>query len=281
MNQAATKRRVARMIRDAKTYPIERLASQPAENRAFYDKQLSAKREVAALSAIKNHAWGYLSNLGAYHVLNDETEKGWQELEQQFYLEALTTYAIGAQTAKSCGDLLLASIAFGNDELAQWMSGLLQTRLAQGITESNWDKRSVPCFAAWLFGRWSKNGDTPTVTGVYQPVVAAWADEAALAEALDAACEFHVAQVLDHDLGVELLSFRAAPFELAAVRAVRQREGLAMPTVGHPLANSTLANIPLGPTGYDPASDSWVQLAMDAAKPAGRLPASWQPQRRV
>lgn len=67
----------------------------------------------------------------------------------------------------------------------------------------------------------------------------------------------------------EFEDMELVPIELAALRVVREAEGLAFPESDHPLLHTPLADIPSKPT-YKPAGDDLLQSWLAAARRENR-----------
>lgn len=277
---AASKRRVSRCLRELAEYPIESLIELEQQRLATYETRRKQGNAVGALTYVQSFAMSTPRNLGFHHVLSGSPVEGWRSLERSWFVEALSTWAMGPPAASDAAELLTHAMIVGDEEVAAWMANLTEGRLGKDADRADdWKGLPYPRFALGLYRRWLGRGTFENVDGVYARVAEAWNSEA-FGEALDAACEYHLEQAMDEQsVRNDFRAYSIAPVELVAIRLVREREGLRMPEVSHPLAHTPLAQMPIGPTGYDPTSDPWVQRAIDVAKPAGLLPNDWEPAR--
>lgn len=95
----------------------------------------------------------------------------------------------------------------------------------------------------------------------YSAIFIHWEAPDELASAIAAACDYHLSRAVE-PRGYEIHEFNRAPFtllpvEILALRSVREKLGLRMPEVDHPLLNSPLVrNLPLTlPSAHDELLD--------------------------
>ena len=119
------------------------------------------------------------------------------------------------------------------------------------------------CHCLWLRADGRIPEDSEVVAcGPYADIFNHWNNPGNLAPAIFAACEYHLQQAVEPK-GYEIHEFNRAPFtllpvEILALRSVRERLGLPMPEVDHPLLTSPLVtNLPrILPEAHDGVLDA-------------------------
>src|SRR5438128_125786 len=122
------------------------------------------------------------------------------------------------------------------------------------VREAYWEQHNVESFSLQLLALSRRESldvgkDLRRGLGVYQPIVDAWTQPSSLANAIQAACDFHCQRIEDKSdkFAAEFRSppFDLVPAEILAVYSVRETLGLDTPRVVHPLFDAPF-NVPAG-----------------------------------
>ena len=189
------------------------------------------------------HAMGP-ARLGMRDVLRGHPA-GWEAIERRVYRSvyegianpfALAGLKVGTRAAYMLylDELDLAKRYLARSEKAEGASRALGKRTHAG--------NFMVVLAARALG--TKKKLVERELGVYEQVLAHWNDAKAFAKAIEAACEYHLTGTGSSDLAGEFEDMELVPIELAAVRGVREKEGLAFPASDHPLLTTPLAGDP-------------------------------------
>ena len=225
--------------------------------------------------------WLYTGRQGASEIL-DGHESGWATLSQALAL-GRTYIAVFAQTwdagvqkssvvmASSAAVMLAHALAIGDDPTADFLAQRLVESVTRGMFGRSWFERSPFCtFIVRLHARLRGHRvELPSPEPrAYDAIWASWdSGGAALADALVAACEHHLASVNDTDAWTAEFAesaFPVFPAEILAVARVRQRLGLTTPPVAHPLMETALAQLP---ASVPPArNDETLDRVLDKAR---------------
>jgi hypothetical protein len=144
------------------------------------------------------------------------------------------------------GCLLAAFIAVDRRDLAAPVADILGGMLSmEGAVDAAYLKhRRFEPFMLWLYGMYSAHVSSPISVeiGVYQQVIDCWADVRGLAKALEKVCDYHMGNIDDAggtwDPEFKHPPFDLLPLEVVAILTVRQRLGLALPDISHPLVSA-------------------------------------------
>lgn len=233
------------------------------------------------VSADFGKAIGRISQLAAWHarrgcVLLGETkaEEGWQELKRSFDYrlwqlrleveQVRITNAKGRQEANPTFapfHLLGMATAFRDWEAQRWVGDNVVTSRNNRLF-GHWMSSARGYFRRYLceiYARSTGGGGFPDDFGPYVSVFFGWNDQQRLADAIYAACDYHVQQI-KADGEFENNPHDIFPSEMVALYRIRERLGLETPAVKHALLETPFANVP-DSIEYEP--DSLVHEAMD------------------
>jgi hypothetical protein len=152
-----------------------------------------------------------------------------------------------------------------DDEAMMWLGERMYRSLADGAF-GKWRLAQFPAFMLGLFDLSQGRQPSVDIANVgekaepYSAVFDAWNDEARLADAIMAMCDYHVAHSEDSDdEHHEFVDypFSIFPAEVHALVDVRRRIGLSTPSVSHPLLEPPLNRVPENiPVLRDPMLDA-------------------------
>jgi hypothetical protein len=203
-----------------------------------------------------------LGRLGMRDVLQGRPE-GWLDIERRLYRGIYRCIANPFGLSGNEIGTKLAYLIFVDDRnrLRQF-TDLAEEGGIRGLCDSTHAGNFMAILAARALGRKApKKRDL----GVYEGLLDAWKKPKAFAAAVEQACEKHLQGMgLTEDIG-EFEDLQLVPIEIAAVRALREKEELEFPEVDHPLLQTPLADIPQRPT-YQPAEDAPLQRYLAAAR---------------
>ena len=211
---------------------------------------------------------GILSNwyliLGTVRVADGNTA-GWTDLSHGMRIDYWHVRLLVEQWGKDPRknkqprmDLLRPSLclamamAFDRREIADWLGKRLADSVQDGAF-GKWGVLKLPLLVLKLHQRHAGQDVKADPIGgdgsrPYVEVFARWDHDEAFAQAIQAICDFHVEQSVDRgDESIGEFSrypFNIVPFEIFAIRNVRRREGLSMPTVSHPLLSPPFGDVP-------------------------------------
>ncbi len=164
---------------------------------------------------------------------------------------------LGKENINRASLCLAQAIATGEDGFAHWCGDRLVRHLLDNDEIADamaWSPLWVAFepFMFWLYAKWrGREFDLEAIrreinlAEVYQRIINAWDDEASLAEALVAACEYHVKHSRKDDDAFSNLPYEAFPVEVLALQRVRRELKLPVPYFEHPLIDDNpLAEIP-------------------------------------
>jgi hypothetical protein len=178
----------------------------------------------------------------------------WRDVQRSVFFQAL---GVACGEAYKVTVPLLHAIVLGERALGH--------HLAQRAGASK--PCPVTAFALALHARWVGTKVKARLEGPYARIFDVWTDEEEIVRAIGELCTEHLRRAgLEGDDSVLDEGYEICPIELAALRTVRDQEGLVTPRIDHPLLSTPLAQIPPGPTGYDPESDALLVEAADLAR---------------
>jgi hypothetical protein len=202
-----------------------------------------------------------LARLGMRDVLQGRDE-GWLAIERKVYRSiyqclanpfALEGFQIGTK---------LAYLLYVDERtLLRRFLDVAEKGGVRGLRDSTSVGNLMATLAARVLGQKAKKRPI----GIYEGLFDTWKKPKAFANAVEEACERHLQGMgLTEDIG-EFEDLQLVPIEIAAVRVLREKEGLEFPDVDHPLLRTPLAEIPRRPT-YRPADDAPLQRYLAAAR---------------
>jgi hypothetical protein len=194
---------------------------------------------------------------GVRAVLDGEKE-GWADIDRTchyLWLRALTVHR--SMQASEAASVLATAVVLDEDAMAE----SLATRLIRSMDDQKlfqvWEESAFATFMVKLWGLYRGldiDVARPKIAPlrVYQAILDAWHDDAALASAVSAACDYHLEQTMEKSPYPEFFCFpfMLFPADILVIGAVRQKLGLSMPEVSHPLLDTPLAKVP--PPGERP-----------------------------
>ena len=190
----------------------------------------------------------------------DGEKDGWARIDQAFHYLWLNAQVVDRNMRASLAACVLATaLVFDEDTMAE----PLAARLVRSLDDRNVYFGCIQsAFAPFMMKLWGLfrgleiDVARPKVEplGVYQGILDAWRDDAALVGAVSAACDYHLAHTRERsDLDPEFLvgsPYYLFPADILVIGAVRRKLGLSMPEVSHPLLDTPLAKVP--PPGERP-----------------------------
>jgi hypothetical protein len=204
--------------------------------------------------------------LGTIRVLEGDAT-GWQEfsrgVQMRYWYVRLLDAQWEADKRRTRGPrvplyepplYLAAALALRSEETIQWLGDRLERSVQDGRF-GDWDRWHLPPFALNLYQLYvGKEPNAPAATDPdcpdpYAAIFAAWHDEAALVDAIRAACDYHVEEHRergDHIGEFAWSPFHIVPAEIFALQVVRNKLGLPTPHVEHPLLEPPLDRAPEG-----------------------------------
>lgn len=212
----------------------------------------------------------HLEEVGKQMIL-DGNVQGWKLLEQEliwFAKSIMEERQDISLDARNFGGVIGMAMYWQYWDLAEGVAAAAQ-RTFQAYPERFHNQKTIHVFVAALYYRYI-NGKLPDFFSIlpqdhlYQNLMSNWHDINHFTILLDQVCDFHVFSVHDDqkDKMVELLAFDFIPFDLHAIGILRDKEGLPMPTISHPLMESALGKIPTQRPGYDSGQDELLQLLL-------------------
>jgi len=230
------------------------------------------KNDTRRAAVSLNFFANWYGEYGVHRILDAEME-GWADLDRAVRYRWL--YArIGkhvAMQASMVASVLATAVVFDEDAMAEALAARLLQSLDDQKIFSVWIESPFAAFMVKLWGLYRGleiDVARPKVAplGVYQRILDAWHDEAALANAVSAACDYHLEQT--REAGYPEFYFppyRLFPADILVIGTVRRKFGLSMPEVFHPLLDTPLAKVP-PPTerprmGVDPLFDEVLARA--------------------
>jgi hypothetical protein len=209
-----------------------------------------------------------LGMLAAYHGANgvvrvaDLDDTGWQDvglsIAYGYWALKIKTQAFSktaflanvrntpnlTNQANRAACLLAACLVARRDDLAASVAEMLfwMSSTKSALDADYWKRREFEPFMLWLYAQVaeSKGSSAPAPKlGIYARVVDAWGDPEQLASAIGRAADYHCARMDDrrNDDFAEFADspFDLVPFEILAIRAVRERIALETPALSHDL----------------------------------------------
>jgi hypothetical protein len=208
----------------------------------------------------------FVSILGMGDVLRGQKD-GWARIEQYAYGQAFKCIAnpFGLSSFKIAVPAAYLLVLDEQPLLTRYLA-LASKDEKRGFTNQTFAANFVAALAERASGD-KKASKRPL--GIYEAIFDSWNKPTDLAKAIHAACEHHLEGVGLKDNVGEFEHLELVPVEVAALRAVREKEGLELPEVDHPLLQTPLANIPRKPT-YQPEKDVLLQKWLKAGPKEAR-----------
>ncbi|ERI10319.1 hypothetical protein, partial [Aneurinibacillus aneurinilyticus] len=183
-------------------------------------------------------------------ILNGEP-LAWILLEQQlFWLNQMIKSNPSRRNVsdREIGGLIGLSLLWGYEDIAE-LTYKYATNMFMKDRDFYSENKTHHVFMTCLYYKW-KTGEMPDLFNilpddhVYQKLMRSWNDTNNFGEHLYELCDFHIYSLSDtpHKLS-EILSFDCIPYDYYCIRLIREKEGLATPTIEHPLLQTPLAEI--------------------------------------
>ncbi len=163
--------------------------------------------------------------------------------------------------------LLAMAIELRDESEASWIGDQIIEARNTLMFGYDWGgKRSdfFRCYICELYARGEGEGSFPDNFVPYAPIFEYWEDPDKLAEAIRAACNYHIAQIDVEDGVFENNPHDIFPAEILALYRVREKLGLETPAVSHPLLDTPFSQVPENITYEpDPLVEDAMKLAME------------------
>jgi len=206
-------------------------------------------------------------------ILNGEPS-AWILLEQQlFWLNQMIKSNPSERNVsdREIGGLIGLSLLWGYEEIAA-LTYKYSTNMFTKDRDFYSENKTHHVFMTCLYHYW-KTGEMPELFNilpedhVYQKIMSSWNDTNNFGEHLYELCDFHIYSLSDTpDKSSEILSFDCIPYDYYCIQLIREKEGLATPSIEHPLLQTPLAEIPKDKPGYQLDEDEILQFVIQNEK---------------
>jgi hypothetical protein len=206
-------------------------------------------------------------------ILNGEPS-AWILLEQQlFWLIQMikSNPSRGSVSDSQIGGLIGLSLLWGYEDIAE-LTYKYATNMFTKDRDFYSENNTHHVFMICLYHYW-KTGEMPELFNilsedhVYQKLMRSWNDTNDFGEHLYELCDFHIYSLSDTPhKSSEILSFGCIPYDYYCIQLIREKEGLATPTIEHPLLQTPLAEIPKDKPGYKLDEDEVLQFVIQNEK---------------
>ncbi|MGE7953518.1 hypothetical protein [Lysinibacillus xylanilyticus] len=206
-------------------------------------------------------------------ILNGEPS-AWILLEQQlFWLNQMIKSNPSERNVsdREIGGLIGLSLLWGYEEIAA-LTYKYSTNMFTKDRDFYSENKTHHVFMTCLYHYW-KTGEMPELFNilpedhVYQKLMSGWNDTNNFGEHLYELCDFHIYSLSDTpDKSSEILSFDCIPYDYYCIQLIREKEGLATPSIEHPLLQTPLAEIPKDKPGYKLEEDEILQFVIQNEK---------------
>jgi hypothetical protein len=201
-----------------------------------------------------------LQSLGMYYGvvsglrLQDSTDEGLSEADRavaywiwSIRLEHLSSRRIGGpfnlpKLVSVAANGLCYAMANAMDHWAGLVSEVLidASSSSRAVANGYWLDRRFEQFALSLYrGNWRQTDRSSLQKGPYGELVRRWDDDKEFASSLNAVCDYHCEAMQDDGEGrypeFDHPPFDLIPWEVLLILRIREREGMAMPSLEHPL----------------------------------------------
>jgi hypothetical protein len=226
-------------------------------------------------------AIGLIRKLGYWHareacvMIGDGQARGWQEMRRHIdyglwilHREVERVRLSGgrgpldADPTRKPFHLLAMAMSFQDWNQARWLGGTITGTRGTKLF-GYWYRDPLCCYVTTVCARGLALSSSGCDLGIYREILQAWDSPPKLADAIRAACDYHLARTNTGNPSsvgeFEDNPQDIFPAEILALHRVRERLGLVTPSVKHPLLETPFAQVPQRTT-YEP--DPLVVAAM-------------------